>query len=100
MNIFKEMKEQRLVEAYECFKQILKSVPEDRNDDVHVYVHTKEGDGRVCIQFGGSFVELENGESKPHYFPRGIIISDVKEMLRQKGYRFKQDINDWLFVNV
>lgn len=102
MNYFTEQERAILDEVYRQFMKMMEVVPENRREGLYVYVH-REKEGffeRACVNFSGSFFELENGKSKPHYFHPSISVNDVYKMCEVRGYRVERDSMGWLKAKI
>jgi len=85
--------------VYGQLMKMMEDVPKDRRDGLYMYVHLDKGvgmNGLVCVNFSGSFFELENGRSKPHYFHPSINVDDVYKMCERKDYHVERDSVGWL----
>lgn len=100
MSNFEEKWEQAIADSvYRQLSKMMECIPEDRRDGLVMYVHLDKSTGMrglVCVNFSGSFFELENGKSKPHYFHPTIRVDDVYLMCKRKGYHVERDSVGWL----
>ena len=99
MNYFEEQEQAISENVYRQLMKMMEDVPKERRDGLYMYVHLDKGvgmNGLVCVNFSGSFFELENGRSKPHYFHPSINVDDVYKMLTIKGYHVERDSVGWL----
>lgn len=99
MNYFEEQEQAIAENAYRQLMKMMEAIPEARRDGLYMYVHLDKEtglNGLVCVNFAGSFFELENGKSKPHYFHPSIRVDDVYNMCERKGYHVERDSVGWL----
>ncbi len=103
MSFFEEQEKAISDNVYRQLMKMLEVVPEDRREGLCMYVHLDKEpgmNGLVCVNFSGSFFELENGKSKPHYFHPSIRVDAVYKMCEIRGFHVERDSVGWLKVKI